>query len=138
MARPPLPDTGRGYGFWSVCVDRTAGPSIFHHGSGLRIKRGWAADGGYRCGYRRAHWDRLADAGFGGPPLDRVRKLWCSDRRLSDTFGTDGENAAAMAFGVLLFGLGIGNATSLPPLMAQVEFQEADVSRVVPLIVALS
>ena len=51
---------------------------------------------------------------------------------------TDGENAAAMAVGVLLFGLGIGNATSLPPLIAQVKFQEADVSRVVPLIVALS
>lgn len=51
---------------------------------------------------------------------------------------TGGENAAAMAVGVLLFGLGIGNATSLPPLIAQVEFDKADVSRVVPLIVALS
>jgi hypothetical protein len=51
---------------------------------------------------------------------------------------TGGENAAAMIAGVLLFGLGIGNATSLPPLIAQVEFDKADVSRVVPLIVALS
>jgi MFS family permease len=51
---------------------------------------------------------------------------------------TGGENAAAMILGVLLFGLGIGNATSLPPLIAQVEFNKADVSRVVPLIVALS
>jgi hypothetical protein len=51
---------------------------------------------------------------------------------------TGGENAAAMVLGVLLFGLGIGNATSLPPLIAQVEFNKADVSRVVPLIVALS
>lgn len=51
---------------------------------------------------------------------------------------TGGENAAAMVVGVLLFGLGIGNATSLPPLIAQVEFDKADVSRVVPLIVALS
>lgn len=51
---------------------------------------------------------------------------------------TGGENAAAMILGVLLFGLGIGNATSLPPLIAQVEFDKADVSRVVPLIVALS
>ena len=49
-----------------------------------------------------------------------------------------GDNAAAMIGGVLLFGLGIGNATSLPPLIAQVEFDKADVSRVVPLIVALS
>ncbi|MGI0523979.1 MFS transporter [Rhizobium giardinii] len=51
---------------------------------------------------------------------------------------TGGENAVAMVVGVLLFGLGIGNATSLPPLIAQVEFDKADVSRVVPLIVALS
>lgn len=49
-----------------------------------------------------------------------------------------GETTAAMIVGVLLFGLGIGNATSLPPLIAQVEFNKADVSRVVPLIVALS
>ncbi|MCC2609724.1 MFS transporter [Neorhizobium sp. Rsf11] len=51
---------------------------------------------------------------------------------------TGGDNAAAMVVGVLLFGLGIGNATSLPPLIAQVEFDKADVFRVVPLIVALS
>ncbi|MBB6165196.1 hypothetical protein HNQ72_005042 [Rhizobium wenxiniae] len=49
-----------------------------------------------------------------------------------------GGDHAAMIAGVLLFGLGIGNATSLPPLIAQVEFDKADVSRVVPLIVALS
>ena len=51
---------------------------------------------------------------------------------------TGGKNATAIILGVLLFGLGIGNATSLPPLIAQVEFNKADVSRVVPLIVALS
>jgi len=39
--------------------------------------------------------------------------------------------------GVLLFGAGIGNTTSLPPLIAQVEFGKADVQRVVPLIVAI-
>jgi hypothetical protein len=37
-----------------------------------------------------------------------------------------------------LFGFGIGNATSLPPLIAQVEFLKDDVARVVPLIVAIS
>src|SRR5580704_7610574 len=42
-----------------------------------------------------------------------------------------------MITGVLLFGAGIGNTTSLPPLIAQVEFTRADVQRVVPLIVAL-
>lgn len=51
---------------------------------------------------------------------------------------TGGGNTAATVVGVLLFGLGIGNATSLPPLIAQAEFDKADVSRVVPLIVALS
>lgn len=51
---------------------------------------------------------------------------------------TAGENAAAMVVGALLFGLSIGNATSLPPLIAQVEFDKVDVSGVVPLIVALS
>ena len=40
--------------------------------------------------------------------------------------------------GVLLFGSGIGNATSLPPLIAQTEFAREDALRVVPLIVALS
>jgi hypothetical protein len=40
--------------------------------------------------------------------------------------------------GVVLIGLGIGNATSLPPLIAQVEFARADALRVVALIVAIS
>jgi MFS family permease len=39
--------------------------------------------------------------------------------------------------GLLLFGLGIGNATSLPPLIAQSEFTPAEAARVVPLIVAI-
>lgn len=40
--------------------------------------------------------------------------------------------------GTVLFGLGIGNATSLPPLIAQAEFAREDVPRVVALIVALA
>jgi hypothetical protein len=39
---------------------------------------------------------------------------------------------------VLLFGFGIGNATSLPPLIAQAEFRRADVARAVPMIVAVA
>jgi MFS family permease len=39
---------------------------------------------------------------------------------------------------VALFGLGIGNATSLPPLIAQVEFAKEDVPRVVARSVALA
>ena len=40
--------------------------------------------------------------------------------------------------GTLLFGAGIGNATSLPPLIAQVEFVRDEVARVVSLIVAVA
>lgn len=48
------------------------------------------------------------------------------------------ENSWLMIAGALIFGLGIGNATSLPPLIAQHEFTKADAARVVPLIVAIS
>jgi hypothetical protein len=49
-----------------------------------------------------------------------------------------GNDVPMLLLGVVLFGFGIGNATSLPPLIAQVEFVKDDVSRVVPLIVAIS
>lgn len=38
--------------------------------------------------------------------------------------------------GMALFGLGIGNATTLPPLIAQQDFRESDVARAVALLVA--
>lgn len=40
--------------------------------------------------------------------------------------------------GMILFGIGIGNATSLPPLIAQAEFPRQQVARVVTLIVAIA
>ncbi|HEX2113039.1 MAG TPA: MFS transporter [Alphaproteobacteria bacterium] len=43
-----------------------------------------------------------------------------------------------MLLGVLLIGAGIGNTTSLPPLIAQVEFAKVDVPRAVALITATS
>ncbi|SHE75062.1 Cyanate permease [Kaistia soli DSM 19436] len=46
-------------------------------------------------------------------------------------------STVALTLGITLFGLGIGNATSLPPLIAQKEFDPKDASRVVPLIVAI-
>jgi len=49
-----------------------------------------------------------------------------------------GENLPLLLFGVALFGLGFGNATSLPPLIAQAEFVQADVQRIVSLIIAVS
>ncbi|MCL4067397.1 MFS transporter [Pseudomonas sp. GX19020] len=48
-----------------------------------------------------------------------------------------GESGVWLFLGIALFGLGIGNATSLPPLIAQQEFSPAETARVVPLIVAI-
>lgn len=48
------------------------------------------------------------------------------------------EHLAVFLVGIVLFGLGIGNATSLPPLIAQAEFAPVDVPRVVARSVALS
>jgi MFS transporter len=50
----------------------------------------------------------------------------------------DGTHIPLLMLGVILFGVGIGNATSLPPLIAQAEFARQDVSRVVSLNVAIS
>ena len=49
-----------------------------------------------------------------------------------------GDNILLLIAGVLLFGVGIGNTTSLPPLIAQAEFDRGDALRVVSLIVAIS
>lgn len=48
----------------------------------------------------------------------------------------NGGQGAMIVVGVVLFGSGIGNATSLPPLIAQTDFARKDVPRVVALIVA--
>ncbi|SAI69303.1 Major Facilitator Superfamily [Bordetella ansorpii] len=53
--------------------------------------------------------------------------------------GADMGDAPALTWlGVALFGLGIGNATSLPPTIAQAEFARADAMRAVPLMVAIA
>lgn len=48
-----------------------------------------------------------------------------------------GDNIWLITLGVMLFGSGIGNATSIPPLVAQSDFAPGDVTRVVALIVAI-
>lgn len=45
---------------------------------------------------------------------------------------------ALLLLGVVLFGLGLGNATSLPPLIAQADFPAAQTARVVALVTACS
>jgi hypothetical protein len=49
-----------------------------------------------------------------------------------------GTSVPLLLLGVMLFGSGFGNGTWLPPLIAQVEFVEEDVPRVVALIIAIS
>jgi MFS family permease len=49
-----------------------------------------------------------------------------------------GPSVALLLLGCGLFGLGFGNVTSLPPLIAQSDFGASDVLRVVPLVTAVS
>jgi hypothetical protein len=51
---------------------------------------------------------------------------------------TSEQQIGLILLSVALFGSGIGNATSLPPLVAHAEFAKEDVPRVVALIVALA
>jgi MFS family permease len=50
----------------------------------------------------------------------------------------DGTGVPLLLLGVTLFGIGFGNGTWLPPLIAQSEFVGDEVPRVVALIVAIS
>jgi len=49
-----------------------------------------------------------------------------------------GSGPVALTLGCVLFGLGIGNLTSLPPLIVQKEFERADVATAVALIIAIN
>jgi MFS family permease len=49
-----------------------------------------------------------------------------------------GKEVWLLLAGVVLFGVGFGNATSLPPLIAQVEFVKEDVARAVGLVVGMA
>jgi len=49
-----------------------------------------------------------------------------------------GASVPMLLLGVVLFGVGFGNATSLPPLIAQVEFVKEDVIRAVALVVGIA
>ena len=49
-----------------------------------------------------------------------------------------GHSIPLLLLGCVLFGLGLGNVTSLPPLIAQTEFRPEDVQRVVALVTACS
>jgi MFS family permease len=49
-----------------------------------------------------------------------------------------GPSPELMLLGAVLFGLGVGNATSLPPLIAQQDFRPAETARAVALVTAAS
>ena len=49
-----------------------------------------------------------------------------------------GSGAVPVAVGCILFGFGVGNLISLPPLIAQREFRPADVNTVVALVTAIN
>lgn len=69
--------------------------------------------------------------------LSHVVQIAGSVALIGALLAAGGSQPLLLAAGVLLFGAGIGNTTSLPPLIAQVEFSKQDVVRVVPLIVAI-
>lgn len=77
-------------------------------------------------------------------PIGADRRLWAAMSYSIQILGIgvlflSGLQSPVMILaGVLLFGFGIGNATSFPPLIAQVEFTKEDAARVVPLIVAMA
>ena len=76
-------------------------------------------------------------------PADADRRLFGCANYIVQILGSlafllaAGDNVPLLLLGVILFGAGIGNTTSLPPMIAQAEFSKDDVSRVVPLIVAV-
>ncbi len=77
-------------------------------------------------------------------PADIDRRLMASGSYAVQIAGcvafiaADGSSVPLLLLGVVLFGVGFGNGTWLPPLIAQVEFVGDDVPRVVALIVAIS
>jgi hypothetical protein len=78
-------------------------------------------------------------------PAGADRRLFASASYVVQIIGSlaflfaAGENVPLLLLGVVLFGfgIGIGNATSMPPLIAQIEFVKDDVARAVPMIVAI-
>jgi MFS family permease len=77
-------------------------------------------------------------------PADADRRLVASASYAVQIAGcvafiaANGTSAPLLLVGVVLFGIGFGNGTWLPPLIAQVEFVADEVPRVVALIVAIS
>jgi len=99
---------------------------------------GWTMAMATACGMA----GRTVVARMLGPRADR--RLAASASYCIQAIGTvllicaGADQLMLIVLAVALFGLGIGNATSLPPLIAQVEFAKEDVPRVVARSVALA
>lgn len=87
-------------------------------------------------GYSRSNIHRILGSARNRPTIFRKLELRHSDMWLRDFYISGGDSIPYLAFGVALFGWGIGNVTSLPPLLGQQDFGAADQQRVVALIVA--
>ncbi|WP_395708593.1 MFS transporter [Reyranella sp.] len=68
----------------------------------------------------------------------RAAAMNLSIQAVGSLFLAFGENPALLVGGCVLFGLGVGNLTSLPPLIAQREFRPADAGTVVALVTAIN
>jgi predicted MFS family arabinose efflux permease len=73
---------------------------------------------------------------------DRDRRLAASASFLVQAVGvlllTVGSGVALLALGCVLFGLGVGNLITLPPLIAQKEFERGDVGPMFALVTAIN
>lgn len=105
-----------------------------------------------RLGDQKAGWAMalLTACAIGGRflvgwtmPVDADRRLVTCLSYLVQFLGSlamlasGGQRIPLLILGIVLFGSGIGNNTSLPPLIAQREFAKEDVQRVVSLIIAI-
>ncbi|NKJ39549.1 MFS transporter [Rhizobium sp. SG570] len=107
-------------------------PALGRQGAGLaagasgvaavagRLAVGWRASG-------TSNWRAIASYSL------IAQALGCGVLLLAD-----GSSPALLVLGVVLFGLGVGNAISVPPVIANLEFSKEDAARAVALIVAIS
>lgn len=107
-------------------------PALGRQGAGLaagtsgiaavvgRLAVGWRATG-------TSNWRAIASYSL------VAQALGCGVLLLSH-----GNSSTLLVLGVVLFGLGVGNAISVPPVIANFEFSEKDAARAVALIVAIS
>lgn len=107
-------------------------PALGRQGAGLaagasgiaavvgRVAVGWRASG-------TSNWRAIASYSL------VAQALGCGVLLLAD-----GTSPHLLVLGVVLFGLGVGNAISVPPVIANLEFSKMDAARAVALIVAIS